>query len=164
MKIIDSTTIIAIFNEIKCPALICKILELKHEIVITSHVLNNELLDETTYVGVNDFVEKKQIRISDLNSVEEVTDFQKNHPGLGMGECDSMLTYQKVRNSETNTYCILDDGPARTKADYLNIKHTGLLGLLKIMAEKGIMTKNEANDIVNMLIRSNFRIPTDFVI
>jgi len=164
LKIIDSTTIIAIFNEIKCPDLIFKILELKHELVITSHTFNEELLDESTLNAVNKFIKTEQITILDLNSLDEIRYFQKRYPGLGLGECDSILTYEKVKNKGTKVYCILDDGPARSKASDLNMEFTGLLGLLKIMNHREIMTKVEANNVVEMLKRSNFRIPTDFVI
>lgn len=164
MKILDSTTIIAIFSEINCPDLINKILQLKHDLIIPSHVANEELLDKGTFESVQKFVATKQIRISELNTRTEVEDFQKSHPGLGLGECDTMLTYQKLNDGTENVYCILDDGLARSKAESLSIEFTGLLGLLKIMSERDIMTKDDANDVVEMLRQSNFRIPKDFVI
>ncbi len=48
MKILDASTIIAVFNEIDCPELIDKIIQLGHDLVLPSHILYSELLDKST--------------------------------------------------------------------------------------------------------------------
>lgn len=164
MKILDATTIIAIFSEINCPDLIEKILQLGHELVIPSHIMKSELLDKTTLKITQSFVEKEKIQILEKNSIEEIKEFQKDFPGLGLGECDSMLSYQKLTSKEEKAYCILDDRKARTKASELKIEYTGLIGLLKMIKEREIMNSEEICEVVKMLKKYNFRFPADVVI
>lgn len=42
MKILDAAAIIAIFNEINCPNLIDKVLELGHDLVIPSRIMKSK--------------------------------------------------------------------------------------------------------------------------
>ena len=68
MKILDSTTIIAIFSEINCPDLINKILQLKHDLIIPLHVANEELLDKDTFESVQKFITEAIETIEQLNN------------------------------------------------------------------------------------------------
>ena len=164
MKILDATIIIAIFNEINCPDLIDKILELGHELIIPSHVMKKELLNKSMLKVIEKFVKQEKIQILKKNSIEEIRKFQKKHQVLGLGECDVMLSYQKLNCDGNNVYCILDDRKARTKASNLNIKFIGLIGLLRLMEDRNIMTSDEIQDITTRLKNSSFRFPTDVVI
>ncbi len=164
MKILDATTIIAIFHEIDCPDLMDKILELGHDLVIPSHIMKSELLDKSTLKITEKFVKQKKIQILEKNSIKEIREFQKDYPGLGLGECDSMLTYQKLTNGGVDVYCILDDRKARTKASDLDIEFTGLIGLLKLIKDRKIMNSNEIYDVITMLKNSSFRFPAGVVI
>jgi len=164
LKILDATTIIAVFNEINCPDLINKILELGHELVIPSHILKSELLDKSTLKLTQKFVKEEKIQILEKNSLEEIQEFQKDFPGLGLGECDSMLSYQKLKGDGDKVYCILDDGKARSKASELDIEYTGLIGLLKLIKDRNIMNSDEIDEVITMLKKSNFRFPAGVVI
>ena len=62
MKILDATTVIAIFNEINCPDLINKILELGHDLGIPSHIMNSELLDKSTFKTTRKFIQEKKFK------------------------------------------------------------------------------------------------------
>ena len=96
------------------------------------HVVESELLDNNTGKITEKYVQRSTIQILKKNTVEEIQEFRKDFPGLGLGECDSMLTYQKLRDAGERVYCILDDGKAREKAAELGIEFTGLVGLLQI--------------------------------
>jgi len=164
LKILDATTIIAIFHEISCPKLIEKIEQLGHELAIPSNIMKRELLDEITLQTTKKYVRSKTIQILNSNTIEEIREFQKDSPGLGLGECDSMLTYQKMRAANQTVYCILDDGKARSKASELGIEFTGLIGLLKMMKQRNVMSREEIDDVVKSLKKSSFRFPLGVVI
>ena len=164
MKILDASTIIAVFHEINCPELIDKIILLGHDLAIPSHVMNSELLDKSTLKITNGFIQQDKIQILNQNTIEEIREFRKDFPGLGLGECDSMLSYQKISKGKDKVYCIFDDAKARSKASELNIEFTGLIGLLKLMKARNIMDFNEIEDVVVMLKKSNFRFPAGVVI
>ncbi len=72
MKILDSSTIIAVFNEINCPELIDKIIQLGHDLAIPSHIINSELLDKSTLKITNEFIEQNKIKILNYNTIEEI--------------------------------------------------------------------------------------------
>ncbi len=88
MKILDATTVIAIFNEINCPDLIDRILKPGHDLIIPSRILNSALLDKSTLKTTKIFVEQEKIQILEQNSMDDkIKKFQKDFPGLGLGEC-----------------------------------------------------------------------------
>lgn len=163
MKIFDASTLIAIFNDIRCPELIDKILQLNHTLAVPSYVMRKELLDYVTLEHVKKLINAKKIRVLNVNTRDEILAFQKRHMGIGLGECDVLLAYQKTKGSET-AYCIVDDRQAKNTALKLNAKVTGLLGLLRLLKERSIMTHGEVDDVVTMLKNSNFRLPKDVVI
>lgn len=164
MKILDATTVIAICNEINCPELIEKIALLGHDLTIPLYIVESELLDNNTRKITERYVQHNTIQILKKNTVEEVRELQKDFPGLGLGECDSMLAYQKLRKDGEKVYCILDDGKAREKAAELKIEFTGLVGLLQTLKQKNVMSHDEIDKVVKLLKDSNFRLPTDVVI
>ena len=158
MKIFDSSAIIAIFNEINYPELIDKIRLLGHDLAITSYVVESELLDKNSSKITEMYVQNGKIQILNENTAEEILAFQKKFSMLyvGMGECYSMLAYQKLRATGKQVYCILDDCEARKIAKELGIKFTGLIGLLLMMKQKDIMSGYEFDKVVKLLKDSDF--------
>ena len=163
MKILDSSLIIAIYDEICQPELIDKIIQLGHSIVIPSNVCD-EILEDSTFVEISRLVEQGKIQILTQNTKEEIVLFQKKSPGLGRGESDVILSYQKLRNGSNEIYCVLDDKIARRKAVQLDIRFTGLLGILIMMKKRNIIDSEEANSISKRLQSSKFRMPRNFFI
>ena len=164
MKIFDATTIIAIFDEINRPDLMDRILELGHEIAIPSHIMESELVSEPVRKLVQSFVRQGKMQILEKNSTKEIQAFQKRFPGLGLGESDAMLAYQKLEFKLERVYCVLDDQKARAKASEHDIRHTGLIGLLKMLRDRDIVEPAEIYRVVTALKDSGFRIPKDIVI
>ncbi len=159
MKILDASTIIAIIHEINRPDLIDKILKLGHKLVIPSYIVKSELLDKSTREIICKFIKQKKIHVLKKNSFNEIQEFQKKFLGLGLGECDCILSYKKLNGNGEKYYCILDDKKARGKASELDIKYTGLIGLLKLIKNRNIMSSDEINHVIILLKKSNFRIP-----
>ena len=163
MKILDSSVMIAISNEIKCPELIEKIGLLGHVLAIPSYIVKYELIDKNTSKITEMYVQSGKIQILNENTAEEILEFWKDFPQLDIGECYSMLAYQKLRDAGERVYCILDDHKARKIAKELGIKFTGLIGLLLMMKQKDMMSSYEFDKVVKLLKGSNFRFPADVV-
>ena len=108
------------------------------------------------------YVQSGKIQILKNNPVKEILEFKNDFPRLGMGECYSMLAYQKLQDAGEVVYCILDDHKARKIAKELGIKFTGLIGLLLMMKQKD-MISYEFDKVVKLLKDSNFRFPADVV-
>lgn len=163
MKILDSSLIIAIFDEICQPELIDKILQLGHSIAIPTSVYD-EICNDSAFAGIMRLIKQDKIQILTQNTKKEISMFQKKFPGLGLGESDVMLSYQKLQNSNDRIYCILDDKIARRRAAQLSMPFTGLLGLLKRMKERNIIDPVEVRNIGDRLRTSKFRMPPNFFI
>ena len=161
MKILDSTAVIAIFNEIKCPELVDKILELGHDLAIPYYVRKNELLDKNTSRGVQGFIIEGKIKALKKNSIEKIQEFREKYPEsvVSLDKCDTMPSYENLRGSGGRIYRILDDKDARALASILKIEHVGLVGVLKKLKDKKIMTHSEIDDVIVKLKRSKFRFP-----
>ena len=163
MKILDSSSIIAILDEICQPELIDKIIQLGHSIAIPATV-RDEILKNSEFTHIIQLIEQGKIIALTQNTKKEIIMFQKRSPGLGLGESDVMLSYQKLQNDNAGVYCVLDDRIARRVAKQLNIQFTGLLGLLRIMKNRDILDTKEISHISTRLQGSAFRIPRNFFI
>ena len=164
MKILDATIIIALFDEIRRPDLIDKILLLGHDLVVPSHVMRYEILDKSAQEMIKKMISENKMHILEKNSVEEIERFQDDTPNLGLGECDVMLSCQKIRNEGEQAYCILDDRGARNTASDLGICFTGLIGLLTMIRDRNIMSQSEVDKVLQELRDSGFRLPPNAVI
>ena len=158
MKILEATTLIAIIKEIDCPDIINSIFKLNHKLIIPLYVYN-ELIDSKTKTTCDIFIKENKLTVSNLNSITEIIDLQKTYPFLGRGELDSILHYKKLSDRGIPVYCVLDDKKARKIATLNHILHTGLIGLLKMLKNKLIITAVEYENILHSLKNSNFRIP-----
>ena len=76
MKILESTTLIAIIKEIDCPDIINSIFKLNHKLIIPSYVYN-ELIDSKTKTTCDIFIKENKLTVSNLNSITEIIDLQK---------------------------------------------------------------------------------------
>ena len=159
MKILDTSVVIAIFNDIRRPDLIDRILEMGHELAVPYHVLD-EIHDKNTSEGVRKCIEQGRIKTVKKNTIGEIRKFNKKFPNLGLGECDVILSYEKSDGAD-RAYCILDDREARTAASERGVRFAGLIRLLILLRDRKIMTRKEIGDVVALLRKSRFRFPRD---
>ena len=160
MKILDSSVLIGIFDDINRPDIFDDILKLGHELAITKYVLK-ELLAKPSNIYVQKLLKGDKLKLLEENSIEEIRAFQEQTYNLEDGETDVILTCLKFREYMDNIYCILDDKDARKATLELNIKRRGLWGLLDMLEERGIKSSDEVKEIKTLLKDSNFRTPKD---
>lgn len=161
MKILDASTLIAVFHDLDRPDLIDKLLELGHALAVAGHA-RSEMLSREAKEGVERMVREGKIRIFEASTAAEMDGIKEDFPDLGPGECDTLL-HGRLR-MHGRSYCILDDKGARMAAKKLGIPFTGLLGLLIMLKERGIIDGREASEIVKKLRRADFRMPANVVI
>ena len=145
------------------PDLIDRLLELGHALAIAGHVAESELRSRETREGVERMVREGKIRIFPGSTAAELQRMKREFPALGLGERDTLLLHGRVR-SQGKSYCILDDRDARQAAKSLGIPFTGLLGLLSLLKDRGIIGGGEAGEIVEGLRRAGFWMPADVAI
>ena len=162
MKVFDASNLIGIFDELRCPELIDLILKLGHELAVPSYVFENELKGELTLADVTKLVQQGKIKILPKNSIADLLSFSINNHEIDFGESDVLLSCQRLTKSNPSVYCILDDSGARSAAFKNDIKYTGLLGLIKLLKERKIITLAEYTRIIRLLKKSSFRTPIDY--
>ena len=162
MIIFDASPLIAIFNSIRRPDVFEDILKLDNNLVITEYVFL-ELRDPYTRANIEKLLDENKIKLLKKSTLDEIQKFYTKAMRIQDGETDMILTYQKLERYQNNICCIIDDRKAR-KAALLDIKYTGLLGLLQKLVDKKIKSRDKVNEIIELLDRSSFRMPKDFKI
>ncbi len=161
MKILDASVLIGIFDLINRPDVFDDILKLGHELVIPKYV-QKEVEAKSTNIDVQKLIKEGKLTYSERNSFIEIMHFKSTARKLKEGEIDVILTYTKLGGYKNNVYCVLDDGYARKVSSKAKIKHTGLIGLILMLADKGIKSFDEADEILTLLYNSKFHMPKDF--
>ena len=131
-------------------------MDLGYELAVPSHVDREELIGADVGAMIRDLLDRGTVRIVHANSRKEVLDLRANFHGMGLGECDAILTYIKMRRSGEGARCVLDDKKPRAAARQIGIDHVGLAGLLGELASEGVVPASEMDRIVEALHRSNF--------
>jgi predicted nucleic acid-binding protein len=97
-------------------------------------------------------VKTKWIQVAKVQNQKMVLLLQGNL--RGKGECECIILAQ-----ETGAKVILtDDKKARKIASQGGLRVIGTLGLLMMAAQEGIITKKDATQAVNSLVKTNFRL------
>lgn len=139
-----------------------KILELGHDLAVPKYVLETELRGEVRR-KVQEMAESGKVRILEY-SAKDLDDVFTAFPGMGRGEYYVVQAYRRMVREGGKAYCILDERKARSYASKTNIKHTGLIGLLRMLKNRQILNGQDAAGIGAALKDSGFRTPRDFVI
>ncbi len=153
MKILDASVLIGIFDLINRPDVFDDILKLGHELVIPKYV-QKELEAKPSNIDVQKLIKEGKLIRLEKNLLVEINVFRQNAENLKFGEIDVILTYQKLGGYKNNVYCVLDDGNARKVASKAKIKHTGLIGLILMLEDRGIKNFDEADEILTLLYNS----------
>ena len=106
-----------------------------HTLAIAGHV-KPELRRNKVREGVEGMARRGRIRIFAGSTAAGMRRTREGFPGLGLGECDTLLLHERVR-AQGKSYCILDERRAGSAARRLGIPFTVLLGLLVLLKEGG---------------------------
>lgn len=155
---------IAILGELDRPDLIDRLLELGHELTIPKYVAETELRSTKTKNGIRAMVRMGKIKILDETSPIDLLKFHDQFPGVGPGESHVILAYKKTVSVNKVAYCVFDDQKARAHAKRAGIKHTGLIGLLRMLRDRKILPAQEIDEISMALKSTRFRLPKGFSI
>jgi len=103
---------------------------------------------------IDTLLEKKIFGLTVLTPKER-NSYQKFISHLGKGE-SSCIAIAENRKSMT---LVTDDRAARTQCMLLKIPVTGTIGILKASTTDGVLSINEADDILNVMILNGFYSP-----
>jgi len=160
LKIFDSSFLIAILSDIDCPQIIEDLIQLKHKLVIP-YCVCHEVICGSSGKLLQKLINDNKFEVLQLNIIEEIEDLQITYPYLGIGELDSLLTYDKLLDGNNSIHCVLDDKSARKVAKDRKVSHTGTIGLLRLMENRKIISNQNYKEIIDSLKSSGFRIPKE---
>lgn len=158
MKVLDTSSVICIFNEIDEPDIILKWQNVGHEIVIPSAV-NKELHNNTNSLNkIAKYVRNNTIKIIEGVSLAEIEKFKGIYPRLGKGEIAVILTSIYLSREKKHYYAVIDDKYARKVAINRGVNLTGTFGLISELLNRGLIELEHYKRIKVKLGTSNFHI------
>lgn len=151
MKVFDTSALLAVFDT-GIPGIVDQMLKLGHGLAVPALVLE-EIRSPRALESVEDLVERGRVVVLEEADPGMMTYMQREFPGMGPGECDAILACRD------GAYCILDDRRARKRASEMGVRYTGLLGLLCMLKERGIMSQEQWCKAMDALRKSGFYLP-----
>lgn len=158
MKLVDSSCLICIFNEINRPLILLSWMEMGYKIAITGQVHEELQQNNETKSKVNPQIMEGNIEVKGLISEKEVLNFRNRYPTLGKGEISIILSAIYLNKMKKRYYAVIDDSNARLVAKKYGVNLTGTYGLLKALKEKGHIDDKQFSIYKEELKKSNFRI------
>jgi predicted nucleic acid-binding protein len=158
MKLVDSSCIICLFNEINRPYILTHWFDKQYQIVVTQQVYGELQRNPQTKQKVDTEIKNGRIKIENLVAQNELDSLKNRYPTLGEGELSIIQAALKLNTGAKKYYAVLDDGNARKVATKLNVRLTGTFGLLKALKDKGWIDENHFKLCKEAMDKSNFRI------
>lgn len=157
MKLVDSSCLICLFDEINKPLILLDWKKTGHQIVITNQV-NDEIKCGDAYKFISPEIKNGNIEVKNLVSQEEVDSFRFRHIKLGKGESSIILAAIKYNKEQKKYYAVLDDNAARKVAKELGVNLTGTYGLLLKLKERNCISEGTYKECLTKLEASKFRL------
>lgn len=158
LKILDASAAIALFAELDRPSLVDSLLKLGHALAIPGYVMDKELVSARVRKRAEELARQGKVTVLEDSTPEDLREFGVAIAGLGPGEFETIMACKRAQR-QGKAYCILDDRPARRRAAIIGVPFTGVLGLLRMLKDRGIVEGGEIGEIVAELRRSGFRLP-----
>ncbi len=156
LKLLDTSSVILVLEEIGCPEIFDHCIERGHELAITQAVYSELSANEDTFGKFNDYGRISVINDISQNSGKTYEYLKKRYPGLHEGEISVLCHASSMSASNQGHYCIIDDRAARQRRDELNIRLTGSIGLLLWGKATGCFSEEECVKIYNKIKDSGF--------
>jgi len=157
MKVLDTSSVIAFYDELADPALLLAWTSIGHELCLPRQVFNEIGNCDRTHKLVNPDIANGKIRILDLIDGLTLSALSKRYPYLGQGEISVIATGIHLMGS-ARYFCVLDDRKARDVAMKLNLPVVGTVGLLDKLVDKGHLDVSRRNECLRQLRSCGFRL------
>nr|MDO8079349.1 hypothetical protein [Candidatus Freyarchaeota archaeon] len=154
--VLDSSVIIAFYTELNKPELLKNLINLGHELIIPSSVLE-EIKRGRTITKLQPDINNQKLTVQ-AKQESEITNLNKRYPSLGKGEIEVILWGLYYDGSGEQYLCVIDDKQARHVAEKNKIRITGTIGLIKTLSDVRLISEEEKENLVNQLTNSGFRL------
>lgn len=157
MKILDSSVFILFLNEIDGKEYFTLLSQNNSHLHIPISVYN-EILDNGQIIEINKLISQNVITKMVSNDPKDEIALKRRFPGLGNGEINVLCWGVKLKNSGTQYYCVIDEKLGRKAAQKLQLSLTGSIGLIKILKDRKLLSKEQIMNIIEDIKASSFRV------
>lgn len=156
IKILDSTSLIAFYYDIKAPDVLHKICNTGYKIKIPTSVYG-ELIGES-FLKLKRDVDQRKIELFDNSNQDGFMKIKNRYPNLRNGEIEVIVWGLECKYKRIKYYCVLDDKLARKVAQKIGINFTGTLGLIDFLVRRNEINQEDKSNLITKLKKSKFRI------
>jgi len=159
--ILDTTVMIAFYTELQRPDLLKSLRDFGYELAIPRAVYEELKLD-WNFKQIDCDIKKGVISVLDEVPQEELMRLRFRFPSLHDGELEVIWWGQKFHSGGEDYFCVLDDKTARKSASKFGLRIKGTIGILNLLNELGVITKEQKKKLCISLINSGFRFPEEW--
>jgi predicted nucleic acid-binding protein len=156
--IFNASPIIAILDEVATPELFDLLRELDWELLVPKHVYRQEITKPPGSDLLRTLVSRGVLSELDDPPSELISKFLDENPDLEAGESCVLLCCIRLKEKRCDVIAVLDEGPARAKAQSLAIPLVGTIGILNLLEKRNLISADEASQLRRTLASSTFRV------
>lgn len=153
MKLLDTSPISLFILEIPDYDFLTELYEANESLNITNYV-KNEFKETGNMEKLEEYLDKG---IINLENIDYNQSLKVRYPFLGNGELSIIQGGLNLKDS-CFYQCIIDDLAARRVAEKLNLTISGSVGLLILLKNKNLYSKDKIDEIIESIDKSNFHI------
>lgn len=159
--ILDTTTIIAFYTELQRPDLLKSLRSFGYELIIPNSVYEELMLDKN-FNKIKDDVKEGVISVLERVPSGELMHLRFRFPSLHDGELEVIWWGRKFHIEGKSYFCALDDKAARKNASKFGLRIRGTIGILDLLNELEVITKDQKKELCLSLVESGFRFPREW--
>lgn len=157
--ILDATVLIAFYTELQRSDLLKSLAFRGFELLIPNAVYD-ELIPDKNFEQLKKDIYANLFSVLSPVPSDEIRRLRFRFPWLHDGELEVIWWGQQFDKDEY--YCILDDKKARESARKLGLKVKGTVGLLRLLNDIGVISKEERKELCLELVKRGFRFPREW--
>lgn len=157
MRILDSSVIILYLNDIDGRQYFTLLSQNNCPLHVPTSVYD-EILDNDQISKLDSLISQNVISKMASNDPKSEKALKTRFPNLGNGEINVLHWGLKLKDSDVQYYCVIDEKIGRRAAQKLQLPLTGSIGLLKILKDKKLLSNEQLKSIVADIKKSPFRV------
>jgi predicted nucleic acid-binding protein len=156
--ILNASPIIAILDEVGDPRIFVLLADAGWEFLVPVYIEREEIQKPPGRAALLELIATGVVKEIDDPSETDLRTFLSENPNLDNGESCVILLCHSMGGRGLQPTAVLDDGPARKKAQELDLTVIGTLGLLTWLEKRNVVSGEEAQGWRKALASSPFRI------
>ena len=158
--ILNASPIIAVLDELCVPKIFLLLRQIGWDLEVPEYVSHQEIVKPPGAQALRELIDNGILTEIADPPAALISGFVDENPDLEWGESCVVLSCANLIERGSDVIAVLDDGPARTKAQGMGIPLIGTLGLIGLLEKRNLVSKEEASRLRRLLGSSTFRAST----